>query len=89
MVIFWNIGCVIINIIINIDNNELNRYKNEGFVAYIGIATKGVNIWPIGYTDPRYPAAEPWFSGAWDNDKEDDIAGLIIPPPRPFINNDK
>ena len=43
----------------------------------------GVVIWPIGMTDPRYPAAEPWFSGVWAIDNAEDSAGLVIPKPNP------
>ena len=56
-----------------------------GFNAYIGIARTGVNICPIGYTDPKYPATEPWCSGDCANDNEDDMAGRSNPPPNPLI----
>ena len=77
------------NIIITIDRKALNKYKNDGFNAYIGMATIGVSMCPIGYTEPRYPAADPWFSGNCDKERADEIAGRIIPPPKPFIINAK
>jgi len=29
----------------------------------MGIATIGVKTWPMGITEPKYPAALPWLSG--------------------------
>ena len=50
---------------------------------------KGVVIWPIGITDPKYPAADPWFSGDCARDNEDANAGLVIPNPKPSTIIDK
>ena len=58
-------------------------------MEYIGIAIKGVVMWPIGITEPKYPAADPWFSGLCANDNDDARAGLIIPNPNPKTIIDK
>ena len=46
-------------------------------------------MWPIGITDPRYPAADPWFSGVWAIESDDAKAGLVIPKPNPRIIMDR
>ena len=46
-------------------------------------------MWPIGITDPKYPAADPWFSGDCAKDNEDANAGLVIPNPKPRTIIDK
>ena len=44
---------------------------------------------PIGITEPRYPAADPWFSGVCARDKDEANAGLVIPKPKPNIIIDR
>ena len=51
----------------------------------MGIAINGVVICPIGITDPKYPAAEPWFSGVCAIESAEANAGLVIPNPNPSI----
>ena len=51
---------------------------------YRGIATIGVSIWPIGRTDPKCPAASPWYSGCWAIESPDELAGLTMPKPTPW-----
>ncbi len=53
------------------------------------MAIKGVVICPIGITEPKYPAAEPWFSGDCARERDEDKAGLVIPKPNPKTITDK